>query len=74
MRLGIGDAPCGNCGKHIYNIPIDLDSQKPDGEGGYWWKVVNNDHCLECGEPLNWYHKPAPIFALLPVRSVAKEE
>lgn len=31
MRYGTGDAPCGNCGKHIYNIPIDLDTQESDG-------------------------------------------
>lgn len=34
QNLGTGDAPCGNCGRHIWNIPVLLDSREDDGEGG----------------------------------------
>lgn len=60
-NIGKGDAPCGGCGRHIWNIPLLLDTQESDGECGFWWKVAGNANCVECGEPLHWYHKTAPI-------------
>ena len=55
-----GRAPCGGCGKHIYNIPILIDTQESDGNGGFWYQVDENAVCLDCGEPLNYFHVPPP--------------
>jgi hypothetical protein len=57
MRLGTGDAPCAKCGQHIDNIPIDLDSAEFDGVNGYYFNVTEPMTCLDCGEPLRYYHK-----------------
>lgn len=51
-------APC-RCGTMIYNPPLTGYSE-PDGGGGTNWEVVPNTFCADCGEPLNWYHVPAP--------------
>lgn len=51
-------APC-ICGRMIYDIPLTGHSE-PDGKGGTWWAVVPGAVCLDCGEPLLWYHVPAP--------------
>ncbi len=58
-NYGNGDAPCGQCGKHIEDILIDLDSVEDDGNGGRWYKGIPDQICPFCGEPLNWYHIPA---------------
>lgn len=54
----IGDAPCGNCGTHICNIRLVLDSVESDGYGGFWYKTEEGQVCEDCGELLNWYHLP----------------
>lgn len=61
MNIRTGNAPCGGCGKHIWNIPLDFDSIEADGSGGYWCKVARPTHCQNCGEPLIWFHKPADV-------------
>lgn len=55
-----GNAPCGKCGKEIDNIPLVASSKEPDGAGGYNYKVNGKAACLNCGEPLVWFHQPAP--------------
>ena len=59
MKIGIGTAPCGNCGKQINNIQVDAESVESDGNGGWWYKGVPGQFCPDCREPLNWYHIPA---------------
>jgi hypothetical protein len=73
-NIGLGDAPCGCCKLHIYRIPILLDTQESDGNGGHWWQVAPGQSCPLCGEPLRWYHKSSsPIARLLssPVAATA---
>ena len=56
-----GYAPCGGCGKMIYNVPLLAGSKEPDGKGGYWCKVDGCAKCLNCGEPMVWFHQPGTI-------------
>lgn len=55
----LGDAPCGNCGTHIWNIPFIMESLEGDGKGGFWFEVQPGQQCPECSQPLRWYHLPA---------------
>jgi hypothetical protein len=57
-NIGNGDAPCGSCGEVITSIPVLLDTQEPDGWGGYWYQVKPGQTCPNCGEPLKVYHVP----------------
>ena len=70
-NIATGDAPCGGCGRHIWNIPLLADTIESDGKGGWWWDVAGDQHCIDCGEPLRKYHKPAPIVFDM---EVVKEE
>lgn len=60
-----GDAPCAGCGKHIFNIPIDEHSRESDGNGGYWFNTLTESRCMECGEPLRYFHIPPLSFFTL---------
>lgn len=62
MNTGNGDAPCSNCGKHIWNIPLDMDDKESDGEGGFWFRVATDSKCLECGQDLVWFHVGKPTL------------
>lgn len=72
-QIGIGDAPCGNCKTHAYGIQLDMNTQEPDGTGGFWWQTINGQQCPQCGEPFAWYHKPAPTVMTLPAAVVSAE-
>lgn len=66
-NIGTGDAPCGNCKLHAWEIKLLLDTRESDGEGGFWWRAVDGQQCPDCGEPFIWYHKPAEIAVALPI-------
>jgi hypothetical protein len=72
-NIGIGDAPCGGCGLHVWEIKLLLNTQESDGNGGFWWRAVDGQQCAECAEPFIWFHKPAPIAIELPIAAVAVE-
>lgn len=61
-NIGNGDAPCVVCGRHIWNVPLLLDTKESDGNGGWWWQVAGDQVCADCGEPLRWYHKSDPVM------------
>lgn len=44
-----GDAPCSQCGYHIWNVQLNESSKEPSREGG---------HCPNCGEPMRYLHEP----------------
>lgn len=69
-----GNAPCGRCGTHAWEIKLLLDTQESDGEGGFWWRAADGQRCKECGEPFIWYHKPAPVAIELPVAKLVEAQ
>lgn len=57
--IGNGNAPCGKCGRHIWNIPILLNTRESDGHGGFWYDVAPGGKCMDCGAQLKHLHEPA---------------
>lgn len=56
----IGNAPCAGCRLHIYEIHLVPASEEPADDGGTWHRAEPGQSCPSCGEPLRWYHVPAP--------------
>lgn len=58
MTKHIGNAPCGKCGEHAYDLEL---TGKADSaiDGGEWWEVGPDQWCDKCGEPFLWLHVPA---------------
>lgn len=67
MSIVKGHAPCGQCGRHAWDISLIEESIEPDGHGGYWWQAVDGQSCPDCGEPFLWYHKSADVLMELPI-------
>ena len=64
-EIGSGNAPCGQCGTHVWRIAIILASREDDGNDGWWWECVPGQFCPVCGEPLRFFHKSNAIKTLL---------
>lgn len=73
-NLRTGDAPCGGCGRHIWNIPLLIDTIQFYDDGSWQCEVSGNQSCADCGEPLRFYYKSAPISLDLSVTQNAEAQ